>query len=167
MSEVPPPDHFHPELLMEALVAGGVRFVLIGGLAVGVHGVVRATRDMDIVPDPDLPNLERLAAALRELDARQIGVDVELLPYQATDPQGLAAGGSFQLATVHGQLDILQESEVIPSYARLAEDALEIDWRGQRIHVCSLERLRRMKRAADRPLDRLDLEALAEAHGAD
>jgi hypothetical protein len=62
MSEVLPPDHFHPEELMEALVADEVRFILIGGLAVGVHGVVRATRDMDIVPDPDPANLERLAA---------------------------------------------------------------------------------------------------------
>jgi hypothetical protein len=46
------------------------------------------------------------------------------LPYRATDPAGLAAGGSFQLATVHGQLDLLQESEAIPSYATLAKDAL-------------------------------------------
>jgi hypothetical protein len=43
----------------------------------------------------------------------------------------------------------------------------EIDWRGERIRVCSLERLREMKRAGDRPLDRLDLEALADAHGGD
>ena len=167
MSEVLPPDHFHPEELMEALVSGGVRFILIGGLAVGVHGVVRATRDMDIVPDPNRANLERLAAVLAELDAQQIGVDTELLPHRATDPAGLAAGGSFQLATVHGQLDVLQESEVIPSYAALATDAIDIDWRGQRIRVCSLERLRAMKRAADRPLDRLDLDALAVAHGDD
>lgn len=78
---------------MEALVAAGVRFILIGGLAVGVHGAVRATRDMDIVPDPDSQNLERLAAVLRKLEAQQIGVDADLLPYQATDPDGLAAGG--------------------------------------------------------------------------
>lgn len=79
MSESLPPDHFHPEELMDALVAGGVHFILIGGLAVGVHGVVRATRDMDIVPDPDPANLTRLAAVLGELDAEQIGVDTEVL----------------------------------------------------------------------------------------
>jgi hypothetical protein len=165
MSEILPPDHFHPEELMGALVAGGVRFILIGGLAVGVHGVVRATRDMDIVPDPDSANLTRLAAVLSELDAQQIGVDTEVLPHRATDPDGLAAGGSFQLATVHGQLDVLQESDVIPSYSTLAEDAIEIEWRGQPIRVCSLERLREMKQAGNRPLDRLDLDALADAHG--
>lgn len=164
MSEVLPPDHFHPDELMEALVAGEVRFILIGGLAVGVYGAVRATRDMDIVPAPEPANLERLAAVLRELRAQQIGVDPELLPYQATDPDGLAAGGSFQLATVHGQLDVLQESDVVPGYATLAEDAIEIDWRGHRIRVCSLDQLRQMKRAANRPLDQLDLDSLADAH---
>src|SRR5215207_911975 len=167
MSEVLPPDLFHPDEMMQALVAGQVRFILIGGLAVGVHGVVRATRDMDIVPDPDPTNLARLAAVLGELNAQQIGVDTELLPYRATDPERLAAGGSFQLATVHGQLDVLQESEVIPAYEALAEDAIEIDWRAHRIRVCSLARLREMKRAGNRPLDQLDLDALADAHGDD
>jgi hypothetical protein len=167
MSEVLPPEHFEPDLLVEALVAAGVRFILIGGLAVGVHGAVRATRDVDIVPDPDPRSLERLAGVLGKLDARQIGVDTELLPYQPTEAAGLAAGGSFQLATVHGQLDILQESDVIPAYSTLAEDAVEIDWRGNSVRVCSLRRLREMKRAAGRPLDQLDLDALAEAHGDD
>jgi hypothetical protein len=167
MSEVLPPEHFSPDELMEALVGAEVRFILIGGLAVGVHGAVRATRDMDIVPDRDPTNLERLAAVLHKLEAQQIGVDTELLPYRATDAEGLAAGGSFQLATVHGQLDVLQESDVIPAYSTLAADAIEIDWRGHAIRVCSLARLREMKQAADRPLDRLDLEALAAAHGHD
>jgi hypothetical protein len=60
---------------------------------------------------------------------------------------------------------VLQESDLIPAYSTLAEDAIEIEWRGQGIRVCSLERLREMKQAGNRPLDRLDLEALADAHG--
>lgn len=165
MSEVLPPDRFEPDALMEALARSGIRFILIGGLAMGVHGVVRATRDMDIVPDPDPTNLERFAELLRELGARQIGVDTESLPNQPSTAQGLAKGGSFQLATVHGQLDILQQSDVIPSYDALAEDAVDIEWRGHRVLACSLEALKRMKAAAGRPLDKRDLEALSEAHG--
>lgn len=167
MSEVAPPDHFEPDALMESLCASGVRFVLIGGLAVGVHGVVRATRDIDIVPDPARDNLERLAALLGALEAKPIGVDTDLLPHQPTEVDGLAGGGSFQLATVHGQLDVMQESGVIPSYAELTQDAVEIDWRGHAVRVCSLRRLRQMKRSAGRPLDLRDLEALEQAHGAD
>jgi hypothetical protein len=56
-------------------------------------------------------------------------------------------------------------SEVLPPYQTLAADAAEIDWRDYRVRVCSLQHLRAMNRAANRPLDRLDLDALAEAHG--
>lgn len=130
MTEVLPPERFEPAALMEVLIAGGVEFILIGGFAVAVHGYVRATRDLDIVPDPQRPNLERLTAVLRRLEAVQIGADTDLLPNQPTEPDGLAAGGGFQLATTHGQLDVLQESEVIPSFAALAQDATQIDWHG-------------------------------------
>lgn len=151
---------------MRALVEAEVRFVLVGGLAVGVHGVVRATRDLDIVPDPEPGNLARLAGLLVRLEGRQIGVDTEHLPHQPTDPAGLGAGGSFQVATVHGQLDILQQSATIPAHATLAADAVEIEWQGLTVKVCSLERLRDMKRRAGRPLDLLDLEQLDAAHPA-
>lgn len=166
MTEVTPPEHFEPERLMRALVEAEVRFVLVGGLAVGVHGVVRATRDLDIVPDPEPGNLARLAGLLVRLEGRQIGVDTEHLPHQPTDPAGLQAGGSFQVATVHGQLDILQQSATIPAHATLAADAVEIEWQGLTVKVCSLERLRDMKRRAGRPLDLLDLEQLDAAHPA-
>jgi len=61
----------------------------------------------------------------------------------------------------------MQESGVIPSYPALAADAVEIDWRGHTLLVCSLERLREMKRAARRPLDLQDLAALEQAHDRD
>lgn len=167
MSEVLPPEHFDPDRLLEALVGGAVRFVLVGGLAVGVHGVVRATRDIDVVPDPQPENLARLATVLRDINAHQIGVDTEHLPHQPTDPAGLASGGSFQLATTHGQLDILQESETIPSYEALAADGLGIEWRGLQIQVCSLDQLKAMKAKAGRPQDLVDLQQLTEAHASD
>jgi hypothetical protein len=47
--------------LLVRLVRGEVRFVLIGGLALGSWGVIRGTKDCDIVPDPAPENLERLA----------------------------------------------------------------------------------------------------------
>lgn len=165
MTEVTPPEHFDPEGLMRALVESEVGFVLVGGLAVGVHGVVRATRDIDIVPDPEPANLARLAELLVRIEGRQIGVDTEHLPYQPTDPAGLQAGGSFQVATVHGQLDILQQSATIPAHETLAADAIEIEWQGLAVQVCSLERLREMKRRSGRSLDLRDLEELDTAHG--
>jgi hypothetical protein len=71
---------FEPDDLLFALSQARVRFVVIGGVAVGVHGFVRATEDLDIVPDPDLENLARLARRPR---ARPPG---------STRARGLAAG---------------------------------------------------------------------------
>ncbi len=90
MAETLAPDHLDADALLRALVEGGVEFVLIGGLAVGMHGAVRATRDVDIVPDPAPGNLERLATVVVALEGRQIGVDTEFVPHQP-DAAELAA----------------------------------------------------------------------------
>jgi hypothetical protein len=55
-----------------------VRFVLVGGLAVNAWGYLRATRDVDFVPDPDAENLARLDAVLRDLGGK-VDVDGKLL----------------------------------------------------------------------------------------
>jgi hypothetical protein len=64
-----------PELDIRGILAElsreGVEFLVIGGVAVGFHGYVRATKDVDIVPAPDPQNLERLARVLRGLDVRR------------------------------------------------------------------------------------------------
>jgi hypothetical protein len=60
---------FQADELLLALRDAHVRFVVIGGIAVGVHGHVRATKDLDIVPDPKSENVARLSSLLRELEA--------------------------------------------------------------------------------------------------
>jgi len=60
---------FDLHALLEALNEAGVRFVVIGGVAVGAHGYVRGTEDLDLVPDPDPDNLGRLTEALRKLES--------------------------------------------------------------------------------------------------
>lgn len=65
---------FEPDDLLLALRNAQVEFVVIGGVAVGVHNYVRATKDLDIVPDPSPENMQRLACLLVEIDAQQMGV---------------------------------------------------------------------------------------------
>ena len=65
---------FEPDDLLLTLTNAQVEFVVIGGIAVGVHGFVRATKDLDIVPDPSPENLERLAHVLVEIGAQHVGV---------------------------------------------------------------------------------------------
>jgi hypothetical protein len=46
--------------LLAALERGGVRYVLVGSMAMAVHGIVRATRDIDLFVRPDAGNIARL-----------------------------------------------------------------------------------------------------------
>lgn len=66
---------FDLQALVEALHERGVEFVVIGGVAVGAHGYLRSTEDLDVVPAPDPDNLERLTGALRDLESTQLAED--------------------------------------------------------------------------------------------
>lgn len=161
-----------PAELLRRLAGAAVDYVLIGGLAVNAHGVIRSTKDVDICPAPNHPNLARLAGLLRALDARQLGVGKEgfadnEMPFDPTQPDDLAKGGNFRLETSLGVLDIMQWVPGIDSdnaYPTLAADAEVATAFGIEIKVCSLHALRAMKRAAGRPQDLQDLADLDTAH---
>lgn len=159
---------FEPDDLLLALNAAQVQFVVIGGVAVGVHGFVRATEDLDIVPDPAPHNLARLAHLLQEIEATQVGADEflpEEFPYDPTDPKQLAEGANFRLETSHGALDVMQWVPGIESdhaYPELASLAIDVTFRGTNVRVCGIEHLRTMKRTAARDRDLMDLRELGE-----
>lgn len=67
---------FQPEEMLRALGRHQVRYAVIGGVGATLHGSPLPTRDADICPSPDESNLERLAAALREMNARIRAPDV-------------------------------------------------------------------------------------------
>jgi len=66
------PKVFRPLELLKRLNAANVRYVVVGGLAVGAWGYVRGIDDVDIVPDPSAENLERLTKVLGALDGRVV-----------------------------------------------------------------------------------------------
>ena len=157
---------FEPDDLLLALTSARVEFIIIGGVAVSVHGFVRATKDLDIVPNPAPENLARLARLLVDLKAQHVGVGdfaPEEFPFDPTDPKQLAEGANFRLDTAHGSLDIMQWVAGIDAdlaYNDLTSQALTIPFRDTQIRVCGIEHLRAMKRAAARPQDLKDLEQL-------
>src|SRR3954453_20738390 len=98
---------FAPDELIAPLKAGGVDYVLIGGLAVAAHGCPRATKDIDIVPDPEPGHLPRLSHVLRRIYARHFAAgdfDPAESPFDPLDPSDLRAGGNRDLATRLGRL---------------------------------------------------------------
>ena len=160
---------FEPDDLLLALRKAQVDFIVIGGVAVGVHGFVRATKDLDVVPSPDPENLVRLARVLRDIEAQHVGVGdfaPEEFPHDPTDPAQLAEGANFRLDTAHGPLDIMQWVAGIDAdlaYDELTSQALTIPFRDTRIRVCGMAHLQAMKRTAARPQDLEDLRHLEGA----
>lgn len=157
-----------PAALFRRLHEADVRYIVVGGFAVIAHGVQRSTADLDICPDPDPANLTRLASLLRDLEAVQAeagDLRQDELLYDPTDPEQLAEGGNFRLDTSLGALDIMQWIPGIAdesAFSDLAEDAISAEVRGIPVSVCSRPHLLAMKRAADRPLDRADIDQLEE-----
>jgi hypothetical protein len=157
---------FEPDDLLLALTSAEVEFIVIGGVAVGVHGAIRATKDLDIVPDPSPENMERLSRLLLEMRAQQVGVgdfSADEFPFDPTDPVQLAEGANFRLETSHGPLDIMQWVAGIDTdlaYTELAPESIPTAFRDTQIRVCTVEHLRAMKRAAGRPQDLEDLRLL-------
>ncbi len=148
-------------LLLERLREAEVDFVLVGGLAVNAWGYLRATRDVDLVPDPSRENLERLDALLVALGGK-VEVGDRLLEPSAIKTF-LRTGDRTLVLTDLGRVDILQGLPQVPSFASLDENASEVDIDGLVVKVCSLDDLLAMKRTSGRARDRDDLEALEAA----
>ena len=150
MSDLAP---FDPELLLKTLTRHRVKFVLIGALAARLHGFPRLTADADVTPANDKRNLERLASALKDLDAKV---------YTESVPEGLAFDRSaaalsratmWNLVTNAGRLDIAFLPAGTKGYEDLARDAERFEAFGVRFLAASLDDIIRSKEATGRAKD--------------
>jgi hypothetical protein len=151
--------------IFDVLAAHGVEYLVLGGFAVGAHGYVRGTKDVDVMPAPDPENLMRLAGAIAELEGRVRGVDeFEESELPQPDAEGLALGGNWVMDTRHGRFDVMQAVGDF-EYADLASSAVESEVFGHTLRFCGYDHLVAMKEAAGRDEDLLDLKRLREARG--
>jgi len=148
--------------ILEILHRHKVAYVLIGGLAAVYHGSPFPTEDADITPELGRRNLDRLAAALRELNAR-IRTDSEPsgLPF-ASDGAALAAAETWNLATDAGDLDVSFTPSGTSGYRDLRRDAADVQLYGVTVRIASLRDVIRSKQAANRPKDQRTLPTLRE-----
>jgi hypothetical protein len=150
------------DALLARLVQADVRFVVIGGLALGSWGVVRGTKDCDIVPDPAPENLDRLARIVTELGGH-VQLGESLLGSERSIAALLLNGERALIVTQLGDLDVVQGLEGVLPYTELRAGALDVELADVTIAVCALEHLRTMKQAAGRPRDLVDLDDLDAA----
>jgi hypothetical protein len=152
------PAEFDARELLRRLVAGGVDFVVIGGVAAILHGSARITRDLDIIFGPDEGNLEALGQVLIDSEARLRGVD-EDVPF-VPDARTLKGVQLLTLETNAGWFDVHRRPDGAPPYETLRRNAERMDVGGFTILVASVDDLLAMKRAAGRTQDLLDIETL-------
>lgn len=146
-----PEPPFDPEPILQTLVRYGVDFVVLGGLAGIAHGSAYTTEDVDVAYGRSEDNLQRLAAALTELEATLRSAPADL-PFQL-DAEKLRAGSNLTLDTKFGPFDILGEPAGAPKYDELrAAGTTETLW-GVTVRVSGLDHLIAMKEAAGRPRD--------------
>jgi hypothetical protein len=148
--------------ILAALVRGQVDFVVIGSMAMAAHGIVRATRDLDLFVNPDAENLGRLKRALR---AHYDDPNVDEI-----DPGEL--GGQYpavEYVPPHGRysLDLLTRLGEAFSWEDLDRGSELVSVGGLFIRVATPSMLYRMKRDTVRPQDRADALRLREAFGLD
>lgn len=146
------------------LAQSGVRFVIVGGVAAGLHGSARATLDLDICYDPAADNRERLAAVLKSWRAYLRGVEPSL-PFEL-DARALAASHVLTLASALGDVDVMDSVDGVGGFPQVLAHSVEMDvGDGLRCRVLSLEALVKAKRTVRRrkDVDQLpELEALLE-----
>ncbi len=150
--------------ILRRLVAAGAEFVVIGGLALGARGVVRATKDIDIVVSPDAENL-KVVAEVAVAAGGHVQRGEALLGTPMSIAAELAGGEQMAIDTDLGRLDIVQGLDGVPSFAELRSRASDAEVLGVNVAVCSVYDLRAMKRAAGRGQDLVDLENLDAAEG--
>jgi len=157
----PPP--LRPLDLLGVLNDHDVNYVVIGGFALGAHNATRATKDVDIVPDPHPANLDRLWTALMSLEASPLPLvdfGAEEMPLDWSR-DSLDYGGNWILSTRLGRLDILQYVAGVDSYEQLRTNAVDdIAAEAGRIWFAGRDDLIAMKQAAGRPQDLLDIERI-------
>lgn len=144
---------------LRAFERHGLEYVIIGGAAMGLHGLVRATEDLDIFIRADVANVRRLQDALREVYPGDPSID-EISPADL-----LGDYPSVRYYPPSGDLyfDVLTRLGEVASYETVESETIVIE--GVRVVVATPAALYRLKRGTVRPIDHSDAEALRRHFG--
>ena len=142
--------------LLRALEEAAVDYVLIGAAAMGFHGVVRATEDVDMLVRAAPENIERLRAALRAAFAG----DPEIEDIRTDDLLGAYPAVRYYPPTGDLYLDVMTRLGEVASFESVEAEAKEIE--GVRVRVATPRALYRLKKETVRAIDRQDAAVLRQ-----
>jgi hypothetical protein len=154
--------NFDIPAIFDTLNRHGVRYLVIGGVAVQAYGHNRTTMDLDVIVAVGQGNWQPLAQALAALEADVRGPNAGK-GIDVTDPQMLGLGVAYQLTTKFGDLDVF--TGLVPgaaSFEELIERATLVELGGTEFAIVGLDDLIAMKRASGRPRDLADVDALTQ-----
>ena len=140
--------------VLRAFDREGLDYVLIGAAAMGFHGVVRATEDLDLFIKATAENVERLKRAFRAAYADDPNID----EIRAEDLLGDYPAVRYYPPSGDLYFDVLTRLGEFASFETVAQEIKEVE--GIRVRVATPAALYRMKKATVRPVDRQDAEAL-------
>ena len=138
--------------MLSALSAEGVEYLLIGAYAMAVHGVPRATGDIDLWVRPSAENAERALRALARYGAPLAGL-------QAGDLR--ADGMVLQIGVAPNRVDVITSIDGV-TFDEAWSRRITAEVGGLTISVIGRQDLIRNKRATGRPRDRADADQLEE-----
>ncbi len=150
--------------LLQSLTDERVQYVLVGGLAVQLHGFLRSTFDIDLVLAMNDENIVRFLAVAKQYGLVPVNpVPIESLRDASQIDQWYREKGMLAFALreprIGGSLvDILVRPDV--SFEKLAANAVAGELFARQILIASIDDLLTMKRIANRPKDQLDVVAL-------
>ncbi len=145
--------------LTRRLIEARVEFVLVGGFAAIAHGVLRATRDVDICcrfSEDNLMRIQRAVADLHPVHRPRTDLPLALTPAQCASLKNL------YLQTDLGILDCLGEIKAVGGYDEVAKHAVELELPIGKCHVIDLDTLIVAKEAMDRDHDRITVKDLKD-----
>jgi len=142
--------------VFRAFEAQGLEYVLIGAAAMGFHGVVRATEDLDFFIRSTSENIERLKRAFRQVYDDDPNIDQIL----AEDLLGEYPAVRYYPPSGDLYFDVMTRLGQAASFESVESVVMEIE--GIRVWVATPRALFRLKKGTVRPLDRQDAEALRQ-----
>jgi hypothetical protein len=139
--------------LLRELNAAGARYLLVGAHAVGVHGLPRATRDIDIWVDPSPGNAELVWRVLARFGAPLADLGIAIADLLQPD-------NVLQIGVPPNRIDLMTSLSGLPDFASAWERRYAAVFESENVPVLGLADLLVNKEASGRDRDRADVREL-------